>query len=120
MVTCRVKGCSRRSSGGGGTKFHSFPTKHPHLCALWNNACWRASEGVASWKNFRVCSSHFSADDFEDVNGKSKLKQSAVPRGIILVYTNSLTHAITHNLKESHIRWQLKLIQKQTKGWLSV
>lgn len=66
--------------------FHRFPTKSRKLCQRWIHKC-RRQDRELNPDNSRICSLHFTANDFErDLQGellgiplKKKLKQDAEP-----------------------------------------
>jgi len=73
--SCAVKGC--RSRGVSSTiTYHRFPTVDPDLCRSWTTFC--KIEGLTSATS-RVCSLHFTNDDFYNNNNGRRLRSKVVP-----------------------------------------
>ncbi|KAM6950392.1 piggyBac transposable element-derived protein 4-like [Lycodopsis pacificus] len=76
-VICAAIGCNNTFVRGSEFRFYRFPLKKPQLASEWVN-----SMGV---KNFIptahtcLCSEHFGADCFRDLNSKTFLRVDAVP-----------------------------------------
>ncbi|NP_001073126.1 uncharacterized protein LOC780837 [Danio rerio] len=92
VLNCAYPGClnlfkkerlrSNSSSHGGKLTFHRFPTLEPGRLLLWRAALGMDPDTpMRSLRVWRICSEHFSPEDFRAVNGnKVLLKASAVPR----------------------------------------
>lgn len=92
VLNCAYPGClnlfkkerlrSYSSSHGGKLTFHRFPTLEPGRLLLWRAALGMDPDTpMRSLRVWRICSEHFSPEDFRAVNGnKVLLKASAVPR----------------------------------------
>lgn len=93
MVRCAVFACKSNNkktlknpaNNENSISYHSFP-KNEGLCKEWINKCSRSDK--FSTKNARICSKHFSADDFERTlmhellnieNVPKKLKVGTIP-----------------------------------------
>ena len=80
-MKCPIKYCRNSNNVSGKTgpqvNWHRIPA-NDKMRKLWLEACWK-SEVV---KKVRVCSEHFSNDDyFSKENQRSLLKCDAVPKG---------------------------------------
>ncbi|XP_050959184.1 T-complex protein 1 subunit beta-like [Labeo rohita] len=80
----RTISCDHKNVPGSPFRFHRFPVSDIAMRQLWLVAIgYYAGAKISSIKDFRVCSAHFSEDDYiPDQGGKSKkriLKSSAVP-----------------------------------------
>lgn len=89
---CIVPGCTLyKQSKAEGAIFHSFPLKDVERCRKWLMAIGHAKYGVDTavdrMKSLRVCSKHFTDDDYKrdlqaellKIKGRRKLKDTAVP-----------------------------------------
>jgi hypothetical protein len=83
-MKCPVKFCCNVSPKKGESseiKWYYFPTKKDSR-ELWLKACGKSEIG----KDMKVCSSHFSENDFEKHTKKrTKLTSHAVPKGSALL-----------------------------------
>ncbi|KAI2644259.1 C-terminal-binding protein 1 [Labeo rohita] len=82
--TCKFPGCDHKNVPGSPFRFHRFPVSDMAMRQLWLVAIgYSAGAKISSIKDFRVCSAHFSKDDYiPNQGGKSKkriLKSFAVP-----------------------------------------
>ncbi|KAI5104653.1 gastrula zinc finger protein XlCGF57.1-like isoform X2 [Silurus meridionalis] len=86
---CSVRGCGKRNQAKAkDVVIHRFPEKDPELCATWMSAIGRdANKTQRKYASLRVCSQHFTPDDYErDLKAellgcppKKLLKKTAVP-----------------------------------------
>ena len=80
-MKCPVKFCGNAYPKKGETseiKWYSFPKNYDSTRELWLKACGKSEIG----KHMKVCSSHFSDNDYEEHNKKRRiLKVQAVPKG---------------------------------------
>ncbi|CAM4597167.1 unnamed protein product [Leuciscus chuanchicus] len=70
------------STGDGRLTFHQFPVNDPERLKLWLLAVrWDVKTPMAKIERSRLCSEHFSCEDYEPEKGKPRrlLKSSAVP-----------------------------------------
>lgn len=89
VLTCAYPGCRnlfksvrlRASTQTGKLTFHRFPTFEPDRLHLWLLALQMdINTPMRLLKVWRVCSEHFSPDDFKAISGNQVLlKSSAVP-----------------------------------------
>ncbi|XP_052388906.1 zinc finger MYM-type protein 4 isoform X1 [Carassius gibelio] len=89
VLTCAYPGCRnlfksvrlRASTQTGKLTFHRFPTFEPDRLHLWLLALQMdINTPMRLLKVWRVCSEHFSSDDFKSIRGNQVLlKSSAVP-----------------------------------------
>ena len=83
-MKCPVKFCSNVSPKKGESseiKWYYFPTKKDSR-QLWLEACGKSEIG----KDMKVCSSHFSENDFvKHTKKRTKLTSQAVPKGSALL-----------------------------------
>lgn len=89
VLTCAYPGCRnlfksvrlRASTQTGKLTFHRFPTYEPDRLHLWLLALQMdVTTPMRLLKVWRVCSEHFSPDDFKTISGNQVLlKSSAVP-----------------------------------------
>ena len=88
MVTsCAAHGCYNRAKKGSRVKFHKFPSiKKADLRKRWIYAMKR--KGFQPSDSTKVCSDHFSSDDFETGLKYKTLKRGAIP--IVDVINKSL------------------------------
>ncbi|KAF7262130.1 hypothetical protein EG68_00653 [Paragonimus skrjabini miyazakii] len=86
MPQCCFAGCHNRTDDGRGLSFFRFPRRDVARTKAWVQACGR--EAFVPSQHSRVCSQHFSPDDFErdirsELLGSShrrlRLKDTAVP-----------------------------------------
>ncbi|KAF6771962.1 hypothetical protein AHF37_09513 [Paragonimus kellicotti] len=86
MPQCCFAGCHNRTDDGRGLSFFRFPRRDVARTKSWVQACGR--EAFIPSQHSRVCSQHFSPDDFErdirsELLGSShrrlRLKDTAVP-----------------------------------------
>ena len=78
-MKCPIKYCRNSNSGNTGLQvnWHRIPA-NDKIRELWLEACWKSEVE----KKVRVCSEHFSHDDYSSLgNKKSLLKCDAVPKG---------------------------------------
>ena len=85
-MACPIKFCinSRNKKSGNDFKWYSFPSD-PSTKLKWFERC-KDEEKISKWS--KVCSNHFSAEDYEKKNlgenyieKKKMLQKSAVPKG---------------------------------------
>ncbi|KAG7231665.1 hypothetical protein INR49_010755 [Caranx melampygus] len=89
---CCVPGCrSYDEAKSMGVVFHGLPTRDPQRCRTWLNAIrnprYDENTPVSRYSGVRVCSLHFTPDDYEEdfrakilnVAPKALLKSGAVP-----------------------------------------
>lgn len=67
---CSVPGCKGyRKARSRGVVFHSLPTRDPGRCRRWlkaiRNPKFDEDTPVSKYGNIRVCSQHFTAEDYE-------------------------------------------------------
>ncbi|XP_059209098.1 uncharacterized protein LOC131988095 [Centropristis striata] len=67
---CSVPGCrGYRKARSRGVVFHSLPTRDPQRCRSWLKAIqspkFNENTPVSKYGNIRVCSQHFTAEDYE-------------------------------------------------------
>ena len=76
MVKCTVNGCENKSKGHQMFRIPSNEARRDN----WIRNCnlGKLLTGV----EYRICDSHFSADQFKEVKGKRRLKQDAVPLNV--------------------------------------
>ncbi|XP_058604584.1 uncharacterized protein LOC131522822 isoform X2 [Onychostoma macrolepis] len=82
--TCKFPGCDHKNVPGSPFRFHRFPVSDIATRQLWLVAIgYSAGAKISRIKDFRVCSAHFSEDDYiPNQGGKRKkmiLKSFAVP-----------------------------------------
>ncbi|XP_039515776.1 zinc finger protein OZF-like [Pimephales promelas] len=90
--SCIYPGCFRKhkvlrlrepsSTGDGRLTFHQFPVNDPERLKLWLLAVrWDVKTPMEKIERSRLCSEHFSSEDYETEKGKPRrlLKPSAVP-----------------------------------------
>uniref|UniRef100_A0A3P8RX88 THAP domain-containing protein 1 n=1 Tax=Amphiprion percula TaxID=161767 RepID=A0A3P8RX88_AMPPE len=81
--TCDYPGCSNKDVPGSCHGFHRFPVTDVALRELWLVALgFKLDTKLAKMKKLRVCSAHFSEEDYVSCPGHRKkrdLKRSAVP-----------------------------------------
>ncbi|KAG8007328.1 hypothetical protein GBF38_012809, partial [Nibea albiflora] len=81
--TCDYPGCSNKDLPESPHGFHRFPVTDVALRELWLVALgFKLDTKLAKMKKLRVCSAHFSEDDYVSCPGQRKkrdLKRSAVP-----------------------------------------
>lgn len=82
--TCKFPGCDHKNVPGSPFRFHRFPVSDIAMRQLWLVAIgYSAGAKISRIKDFRVCSAHFSEDDYiPNQGGKRKkqiLKSFAVP-----------------------------------------
>ena len=81
-MRCPIKFCYNSKRDKTGLKWYSFPTQNESLKSLWLKACGKSEIG----KHMRVCSSHFSENDYEKhTKERKKLTIHAVPKGSALL-----------------------------------
>ena len=77
-MKCPVKFCHNTKGGSSGIQWYCFPKNYDAIRELWLKACGKSEIG----KHMKVCSSHFSENDYEEHNQKRRiLKVEAVPKG---------------------------------------
>ncbi|KAF8567756.1 hypothetical protein P879_03498 [Paragonimus westermani] len=95
MPQCCFAGCHNRTDDGRGLSFFRFPRRDVARTKSWVQACGR--EAFVPSQHSRVCSQHFSPDDFErdirsELLGSShrrlRLKDTAVPTRALGVKSN--------------------------------
>ncbi|KAF4114399.1 hypothetical protein G5714_004622 [Onychostoma macrolepis] len=102
---CQYPGCFNKakclrlhapvSKEGGPLTFHKLPVNDPERLKLWLLAIrWDVNTPIEKLHGCRLCSEHFSADDYEPEKGKSKrlLKSSAVPGPALLFQPNEVNY----------------------------
>ncbi|XP_038136104.1 THAP domain-containing protein 1 B-like isoform X1 [Cyprinodon tularosa] len=79
---CSYPGCfnqmKRKCGITHSVTFHKLPLRDPERLKLWLIAL-RKDLRTANVDSLRVCSEHFSADDFRTCKGRALLKSTAVP-----------------------------------------
>ena len=84
-MKCPVKFCKNASPKKGESselKWYYFPTQKDSVREMWLKACGKSEIG----KHMRVCSSHFSENDYEKhTKERKKLTIHAVPKGSALL-----------------------------------
>ena len=84
-MKCPVKFCGNAYPKKGETseiKWYCFPKNYDSIQESWLKACGKSEIG----KDMKVCSSHFSENDFEKHTKKrTKLTSQAVPKGSALL-----------------------------------
>ncbi|XP_051988843.1 uncharacterized protein LOC127648291 [Xyrauchen texanus] len=102
--SCVYPGCFRinkvlrlrelTSTGDGRLTFHQFPWKDPERLKLWLLAIrWDVNTPMEKIERSRLCSEHFTSEDYEPEKGKPRrlLKSSAVPIPALLFQPNEET-----------------------------
>jgi hypothetical protein len=85
MVQCAVVGCRNNTRVIKEVIYHRFPIKNPQLLASWNKCCGDVNPNDlsgAKWK--RICSSHFTDEDYVEGGGQRRLSPRAVPSLLVV------------------------------------
>lgn len=87
VKACNYPGCGNKDDGESTLSFHRFPVTDVALRQLWLLSLgYHVDTRMAKIKKLRICSAHFSDDDYvPSCPGQKKrmLKRSAVPAPVI-------------------------------------
>ncbi|XP_014895181.1 chromatin modification-related protein EAF7-like, partial [Poecilia latipinna] len=118
VCCCAFPGCANRANSWSPYRFHRIPLADLHLRMLWLSVLrMDVNTPPASLKHLRVCSAHFTDDDYigkrENSKGQLHLKDHAVP-SFSLVPVETLAADTDPEVKGHGVDELPASIQKQT------